>query len=72
MTAHSEVLYNAKMRLNEDANRYRVAHETLQELRRHLGELTVQQYRTLKGQALAGDIDGAKRGLYKILNGGKL
>ena len=25
MTAHSEVLYNAKMRLNEDANRYRIA-----------------------------------------------
>ena len=72
MSALFDVIYNTKMHLNEDANRYRMAHETLQELRRHLGELTVQQYRTLKGQALAGDIDGAKRGLYKILNGGKL
>ena len=72
MSVLFDVIYNTKMRLNEDANRYRMAHETLQELRRHLGELTVQQYRTLKGQALAGDIDGAKRGLMKILNGGKI
>jgi hypothetical protein len=72
MSALFDVIYNTKMRLNEDANRYRMAHETLQELRRHLGELTVQQYRTLKCQALEGDIDGTKRALYKILNGGKL
>lgn len=30
--------------------------------------LTVQQYRTLRGQVLAGDSDGAIRGLNKILN----
>ena len=54
MTAHSEVLYNAKMRLNEDANRYRMAHETLQELRRHLGELTVQQRTDLPIKLLQG------------------
>ena len=29
--------------------------------------LTAQQYRTLKGQVLAGDPDGALRGLRKIL-----
>lgn len=29
--------------------------------------LTVQQYRTLRGQVLAGDPDGAMRGLRKIL-----
>lgn len=29
--------------------------------------LTVQQYRTLKGQVLAGDGDGALRGLRKLL-----
>lgn len=29
--------------------------------------LTVQQYRTLRGQALAGDADGAMRGLRKLL-----
>ena len=29
--------------------------------------LTFQQYRTLRGQVLAGDADGAMRGLRKIL-----
>lgn len=29
--------------------------------------LTVQQYRTLRGQVLAGDPEGAKRGLRKLL-----
>ena len=30
-------------------------------------KLTPQQYRTLRGQVLAGDPDGAMRGLRKIL-----
>lgn len=30
-------------------------------------KLTKQQYKTLKGQIIAGDIDGAMRGLQKIL-----
>lgn len=30
-------------------------------------DLTKQQYKTLKGQILAGDSDGAMRGLQKIL-----
>lgn len=29
--------------------------------------LTTQQYRTLRGQVLAGDADGAMRGLRKLL-----
>ena len=29
--------------------------------------LTTQQYRTIKGQALAGDIDGAQKGLNSLL-----
>lgn len=36
-------------------------------LKYHKQNLTRQQYRTVKGQAFAGDIEGAKRGLYKIL-----
>jgi hypothetical protein len=32
---------------------------------RHL--LTAQQYKTLRGQVLAGDADGAMRGLRKLL-----
>lgn len=31
--------------------------------------LTRQQYKTVKGQALAGDIDGALRGLRRLLSG---
>lgn len=30
-------------------------------------KLTKQQYKTLKGQIIAGDIDGAMKGLRKIL-----
>ena len=30
--------------------------------------LTRQQYKTLKGQILAGDVDGAMRGLTKLTN----
>ena len=29
--------------------------------------MTVQQYRTLKGQALAGDLAGAEKGMLKVL-----
>lgn len=31
--------------------------------------LTVQERKTLKGQALSGDLDGAKKGLDKLLKG---
>jgi hypothetical protein len=31
-------------------------------------QLTAQQYKTLRGQVLAGDVNGALRGLRKILN----
>ncbi|MCM1234407.1 MAG: hypothetical protein NC489_30265 [Ruminococcus flavefaciens] len=30
--------------------------------------LTRQQYRTIKGQAFAGDIKGAEKGLYRLLD----
>lgn len=30
--------------------------------------LTKQQYRTIKGQALSGDIDGAEKGLNSLLS----
>lgn len=39
-------------------------------LRTYRGNLTPQQYRTIKGQAIAGDIDGATKGLYKLLRKG--
>ena len=39
----------------------------LQILERNKAFLTVQQYRTLKGAAEAGDINGAYRGLQKLI-----
>lgn len=36
-------------------------------LKVHQHELTWQQHKTLRGQVLAGDSDGAMRGLIKIL-----
>ena len=30
--------------------------------------ITRQQYRTIKGQAFAGDIKGTEKGLHKLLN----
>ena len=46
---------------------YVKAHEFLRHLRDVADLLTVQQMRTLRGQALSGDIDGAVKGLGRIL-----
>lgn len=32
-------------------------------------KLTLQQFRTIKGQVRAGDVVGARKGLYKLLEG---
>ena len=40
---------------------------TLQAIKANAGRLPRQQVKTLRGQALAGDIDGAIKGLEKIL-----
>ena len=40
-------------------------------IKSHRKKLTAQQYRTLKGQCIAGDIDGALKGLDKILSRGE-
>lgn len=34
------------------------------------GKLTFQQYRTTRGQAIAGDIVGANKGLIKLISRG--
>lgn len=39
-------------------------------LKAHSAQLTKQQYKTLRGQVLAGDSVGAMRGLRKILSRG--
>lgn len=44
-----------------------VVTRALGHLRNAKPQLTRQQYKTIKGQILAGDADGAMRGLKKIL-----
>lgn len=39
----------------------------IEELKKYRGVLTTQQLRTLKGQILRGDVEGAEKGLNKIL-----
>jgi hypothetical protein len=33
--------------------------------------LTLQQYRTIKGQAMSGNIDGAKKGMGRVIKRGQ-
>ena len=40
----------------------------MKKLKNNRPYLSKQQYRTIKGQALAGDIDGAQKGLNSLLN----
>lgn len=40
----------------------------LKQLKYHRSRLSQQQYKTLKGQVLSGDILGAQKGLMKLLN----
>lgn len=42
--------------------------KALSQLKRENRHLTSQQYKTLRGKILAGDIPGAMKGLQKILN----
>lgn len=43
------------------------ANTVLTEIRKHWDIMSKQEYRTLKGQALSGDICGAERGLKKSI-----
>lgn len=40
----------------------------LKKLKHFKKHLTPQQYRTIKGQILSGDIEGAKKGIHKLSN----
>lgn len=42
--------------------------KVMADLKNNKGRLTVQQYRTIKGQILAGDTVGAERGMKKLLD----
>ena len=58
-----------EMDAREDASRDLRARLILSDLREKLrfGKITWQQYSTLRGQALAGDVDGAVKGLGRVL-----
>lgn len=47
---------------------YIKANNFLTALKRHDEDLTQQEYKTLRGQALAGDVEGAIKGLERILS----
>ena len=55
--------------VREDASRYLRARLILNDLReKHMaGKITWQQYSTMRGQALSGNIDGAVKGLARVL-----
>ena len=58
----------AKARLPQIDNRaYNAAASFLKRLRFYRDVLTFEQWRTLRGQALHGDVDGAERGLGVIV-----
>lgn len=40
----------------------------MEQLKSNKAKLTRQQFRTLKGQAIAGDVDAAQKGLNKLMN----
>ena len=42
-------------------------YQTIKILKNYYYKLTPQQFKTLKGQCLAGDVEGAKKGFYKIV-----
>ena len=50
------------------ATNYIRANSFLTILKKYDGELTWQEFKTLRGQALAGDIEGAIKGLERILS----
>lgn len=52
--------------LQKDAMAYTIARQFFEELKQYRDTLTLQQLRTLKDQALAGDIIGARRGLARL------
>jgi hypothetical protein len=58
-----------EMDVREDASRYLKARLILNDLRDKMrsGKISWQQYSTLRGQALAGDVDGAVKGLARVL-----
>ena len=56
-----------KMTVREEASRYLQARPFLRDLKAAAPYLDRQQVLTLRGQALGGDVNGAAKGLAKIM-----
>ena len=56
-----------KLESERKANAYLKAHTFLQVLKKYNGLITGHEFKTLRGQALAGDVEGATKGLERIL-----
>ncbi len=54
--------------LGEETNMNFKLKRFMKKLKNSRPYLSKQQYRTIKGQALSGDIDGAEKGLNSLLN----
>lgn len=63
----SRPVYYDETAVEQDAMRYLKAREFLDNLRKVQNKLDAQTYRTLRGQALSGDIQGAQKGLERIM-----
>lgn len=55
--------------LEKDAMAWAAARDFIKRLHQYKDTLTPQQLRTLRGQALAGDVPGARRGLKRLTEG---
>ena len=64
-----DIMAKTEAEIQSEAARFVRAKPVLDELRSYYraGRLTMQQFRTLRGQALAGDRDGAIKGLGRLL-----
>ena len=60
------IKYDTTM-VESDAMRYLAAHNFIETLKKCGKQISSQQYKTLRGQALAGDIKGAEKGLAKLM-----
>lgn len=60
-------IYYDEKSIKKDAMCYLKAREFLDKLRLYRKSIDTQIYRTLRGQALNGDLQGAERGLERIL-----
>lgn len=57
-----------KLESERKANAYMKAHWFLQTLKKYNSKLSGQEFKTLRGQVLAGDVAGAAKGLERILS----